>query len=235
LVFDVARLTDGVKAKPAAILRNRSMKDERERKNRKKGEQSRLRWYQRRLWSLLLLAILVATGMSWLAVTMRSQRSEQAAAEAIQKAGGRALFESTWLGQLLRDDSLVNVKYVGIPAGVAPDPVLARLKGLNHLRGLVIESSKVTDEELVHLEGLSQLEILSLENTSVTDKGLVHLKGTSQLKWLVLNDTEVSDAGLIYLQRLTQLHFLDLKNTRVTPQGVDRLQRALPHCLINTR
>ena len=48
----------------------------------------KLRWYQYSLRSLFLLTLLVAIGMSYVAVTMQNQRKQKAAAEAIEKAGG---------------------------------------------------------------------------------------------------------------------------------------------------
>ena len=67
----------------------------------------KLRWFQYSLRSLFLLTLLVAIGMSYVAVTMRNQRKQKAAAEAIEKAGGKTQSKPTWLGTLLRDDSLV--------------------------------------------------------------------------------------------------------------------------------
>jgi hypothetical protein len=44
----------------------------------------KLRWYQWRLRSLFILTLLVAIGMSYLAVTMQNQRKQKAAAEEIK-------------------------------------------------------------------------------------------------------------------------------------------------------
>ena len=77
-------------------------------------KQPKLRWFQYSLRSLFLLTLLVAIGMSWLTVTMQNQRKQKAAAEAIEKAGGTVGTEPTWLGKLLRDDSLVRVIYVNL-------------------------------------------------------------------------------------------------------------------------
>ena len=66
------------------------------------AEPPKLRWFQYRLRSLFLLTLLVAIGMSWVAVTMRKQRKQKAAAEEIEKLGGTVDSEPTWLGKLLR-------------------------------------------------------------------------------------------------------------------------------------
>ena len=92
-------------------------------------KQPKLRWYQYSLRSLFLLTLLVAIGMSWLAVTMRNQRKQKAAAEAIEKAGGTVKSEPTWLGKLLRDDSLVSVTAVVLSGSQPPTPGWCISKG----------------------------------------------------------------------------------------------------------
>ena len=168
----------------------------------------KLRWYQWRLRSLFILTFLVAIGMSYVAVEMRDQRRQKAAAQEITKAGGIVTSEPTWLGKLLRDESLVRVTSVNF------------------------SGKSVTNAELVHLEGLSQLHTLWLEETQVTDAGLVHLQGLRQLRSLLLGNTKVTDAGLVHLQGLRQLGRLQLSGTKVTDHGVKRLQQALPNCTI---
>ena len=60
------------------------------------------RMYQYSLRSLMLFVTACAIACSWLAVTIRSQRRQGAAVEAIEKAGGHVQCETTWLGKLLR-------------------------------------------------------------------------------------------------------------------------------------
>ena len=72
----------------------------------------KLRWYQWRLRSLFVLSLVVAIGMSYVAVTIQNQRKQKAAAEEIRKVGGVVISEPTWLGKLLGDDSLVKVTAV---------------------------------------------------------------------------------------------------------------------------
>jgi hypothetical protein len=169
----------------------------------------KLRWFQYSLRSLFILTFLAAIACSWLAVTMQNQRKQKAAAEAIEKMGGRVSYELTWLGRLLRDDSLVAVTCV------------------------LLDHTRVTDAALVHLQGLRQLQVLAIDNSTVTDAGLVHLRGVSQMQWLMLSSTQVTDAGLVHLQALSQLRTLDLRDTKVTGEGIKKLQQALPHCRIN--
>lgn len=212
------------------------------------------RWFQYSLRSLLLFVTACAIACSWLAVTMQNQRKQRVAAEAIERAGGWARFEPTWLGNFLRDDSLVDVTAVGLSGKATTDGVLVHLQGLSQLQELWLDDTKVTDAGLVNLEGLSQVQWLLLDNTQITDAGLVHLQRLSQLRGLVLRGTQITDAGLVHLQRLSQLrgvvlrntqitdvglaHLqglrqlqgLDLRNTKVTDEGIRRLQEALPQC-----
>ena len=92
--------------------------------------------------------------------------------------GGNVTSEQTWLGELLRDESLMNVTEVGLGG------------------------RSITDAGLADLEALSQLQRLDLYDTQVSDAGLEHLQGLSQLLSLSLAGTEVTDAGLTHLQRV---------------------------------
>ena len=192
----------------------------------------KLRWYQFRLRSLFLLTLLVAIGMSWLAVTIQNQRKQKAAAEEIEKADGWVKSEPTWLGKLLRDDSLVSVTVVVLPAGSVTDTEIASLQGLNRLRSVQLNHTSVGDAGLVYLRGLSQLRDLYLSDTEITDTGLENLRGLTQLDSLWLDGTRVTDAGLVHLQGLSQLQWLYLSDTKVTDQGVKKLQQTLPNCEI---
>jgi hypothetical protein len=192
----------------------------------------KLRWCQYRLRSLFVLTTLVAIACSWLAVMRQEQRKQGAAAEAIRRAVGTVRSEPTWLGKLLRDDSLVTVIEVDLFWQSTTDNVLVHLQGLKQLQVLWLARTHVTDAGLVHLQGLKQLQSLWLDNTHVTDAGLVHLQGLKQLRVLGLDSTHVTDAGLAHLQGLTQLQWLGLRNKQVTDTGVKKLQQALPNCQI---
>ena len=214
--------------------------------------QHKLRWYQYSLRSLFVLTLVVAVACSWLTVTMRDQRKQKAAAEAIEKAGGEVQLEPTWLGRILRDDSLVNATWVDLDGRyciVDCQSALVHLEGLRQAKSLFLSHSNVTDAGLVpfheasrlqqleftltqvtdvglaHLQGLRQLQHLVLAGTKVTDAGLVHLEGLRQLCDLDLIHTNVTDAGLLHLHALTRLQVLDLSGTKVTDAGLVHLQR----------
>jgi hypothetical protein len=143
-----------------------------------KAEQKppKLRWFQYRLRSLLILMLLVAIGMSFLAVEIQNQRKEKAAAEAIEKAGGKVWSLPTWLGKILRDDSLVWVNFVDLTGQSITDDMLTHLERMNQLIGLDLRDTDVSDTGLVHLQGMSQLQGLWLGNTKVTNQGVNKLQ-----------------------------------------------------------
>jgi hypothetical protein len=190
----------------------------------------KLRWFQYRLRTLFVLTTLVAIGMSWVAVTMQQQRREGAAAQAIEKAGGDVKTEATWLGRVLRDDSLVRVISVDLGGRSVADAELVHLQGMSQLQWLSLYNTRVTDAGLVHLRGLGQLQTLNLNRTEVTDAGLVHLEGLRQLQSLSFDDTKITDAGLAHLEGLHQLQELWLYKTKVTDAGMKKLQQVLPNC-----
>jgi hypothetical protein len=185
----------------------------------------KLRWYQYSLRSLFLLTLLVAIGMSYVAVTMKNQRKQKAAGREMEKAGARVKSERTWLGNVLRDDSLVRITEVDLFPDSTPDAVLVHLQGLSQLHALSLDNTEVNDATLVHLQRVSQLQYLSLSGTKVTDAGLVHLQGLSQLQALWLERTQVTGAGLANLQGLEQLRHLWLDSSNVADGGLVHLQR----------
>ena len=183
--------------------------------------------------SLTLLLVAVAIPCSWLAVEMGQERKQRVAADEICALGGSSVqSEPTWLGKLLRDNSLVSVTHVELSGTPAIDAGLAHCEELHQLRLIEIVLGEVADTGLAHLEGLSQLQVLIFSKTQVTHTGLTHLQGLSQLKILVFFDTNVSDAGLAHLQGLSQLQEIWLSGTNVTNEGVKKLQQALPNCKI---
>jgi hypothetical protein len=166
----------------------------------------RLRWYQYSLRSMMLFTLLWALACSWLANTIKNQQRQYDAAKALKKAGWSVSYNQTWLGKILRRESLVNV-------------TSARC----------FSQDKITDADLVRLQDLRELESLEIKDTAITDAGLVHLRSLGRLKHLDLHDTNITDAGLAHLR---ELRLLNLQNTKVTDAGVKALQKALPHCRV---
>ena len=120
---------------------------------------------------MFVLTLLVAIACSWLTVTIRNERKQKAAAEEIVKAGGSVSvgYDPTWLGKLLRDDSLVNVVYLDLTGKSVTNDILVRLEELKQLQTLALAGSDITDAGLTHLRDLTQLQLLTLNGTKVTD------------------------------------------------------------------
>ena len=203
--------------------------------------------FQYSLRSFILLVVIVAIPCSWLTVEMKQERNQKVAAEEIEKLGGKVKSEVTWLGRLLRDNSLVSVtqanlfgtritdtellhfqnlrqlQILELTITKVSDDGLAYLQGVKRLEVLILDNTGISDPGLARLEGLSRLLVLVLDNTKVTDAGLVHLEGLKHLRWLHLNNTIITDAGLVYLQELTELQWLALDGTKVTDAGLAHL------------
>jgi hypothetical protein len=216
----------------------------------------KLRWYQWRLRTMFLATLLVAIGMSYIAVEMRYQRKQWVSAEEIKEAGGSVEYERTRLGILLRDDSLVRVvrvqlwnesinddslrnlqqlhelKSLVLGGTQVTDDVLLKLKKLEQLQSLFVESTEVTDAGLAHLQRLSQLQYLDLRRSKITDAGLAIVQDMNQLQTLRLSAIPVTDNGLLQLKGLNRLRWICLYKSNVTDQDVENLKKVMPNCFI---
>jgi hypothetical protein len=208
---------------------------------------SRLRWYQFRLRTLMVVVLLVAVACSWFTVKRQRARRQARQVQAIRvetdlglvwydyevDADGRRLSAPkapapAWLVNLLGIDFFADVVSVTVIGGGSD--CTKHLESLTELRTLELFNTRVTDAGLERLGGLTGLERLQLSIAEVTDAGLEHLKGFANLRELDLSGAQVTDAGLEHLQGLTNLVQLDLHGTQVTEQGVKRLRQALPKC-----
>ena len=90
--------------------------------------------------------------------------------------------------------SLQNAVEISLQHPDADDAWVASLKGLEGLKKLHLEKTKVTDQALDTIGGLSNLEYLNLYSTGVTDAGLDKLNKLKKLKNLYLWQTKVTEA-----------------------------------------
>jgi hypothetical protein len=197
----------------------------------------RLRWYQYRLRTLLIIMTLLAVWMAWISHCARQQ---QTAVEKIHALGGNVSYDiqkingqyfafdyhaippgPAWLRKFIGEDYFQNVVYVELGKTHDTDDDLAILQNLPDLEGLALNDTNITGNSLVHLEGLKKLEILILEKTMIDDSGLAHLKDITSLRGLDLNDTKITDAGILNLQKLINLEeWLLLNNTEITDESL---------------
>ena len=203
----------------------------------------KLRWYQYRLRSLLLLMLVATIPLGWVAVKMKAAREQHAAVEAIVKLGGRVVYDyqfdpsnttgkppgPAWLRGLLGDDLLATVKEVDLHKAEIVGADLKCLTAFPQLEGLPLSDCyNLGDDGLKHLKPLTKLRTLILSLTGVSDAGLKHLRGLTQLQRLDLDYTKVTDAGIENLKGLTELGIIHLDGTKVSDAGERELQKALP-------
>jgi hypothetical protein len=185
---------------------------------------------------------LVSGFLGWTLYRARVQRD---AVWAIERAGGRVLYDCEWRWgkgtmpptgaiwsphpwfESIGIDYVSNVVFVDL-GDRGSDELLEHVGRLPKLKYLRLARSPVTDAGLAHLDGLNSLRWLSLDDTKVTDSGLVHLSRLTRLETLLLGLTGISDSGLPHLKSLTGLKVLSLSLTSVTIAGGRNLQKALP-------
>ena len=171
----------------------------------------KLRWFQYRLRTLLIVVTLCAIPFAWVAAKWLQLKREQEAARAFETLGGLVNWSKpsgpVWLRDLIGDDLFT------------------------HIELLYLFGTEVTDTGLENIKGLGELQTLNLWATKITDTGLENLKGLSQLRTLDLGETKITDAGLEHFKGLSQLQTLNLVGTNVTrygarePQGIRPTQR----------
>ena len=101
-----------------------------------------------------------------------------------------------------------------------------------HLEDLILSNTRVTDGELGKLRHLNELHSLELESTNVGDRCLDWLGGT-RLENLVLSNTNISDCCISSIIGVKSLKFLDITNTSITEEGRMRIEESLPDALIS--
>ncbi len=102
-------------------------------------------------------------------------------------------------------------------------PDFARLPDLHTLHSLQL-GRDTTDDMLMYVEGLQNLRDLAMQESRVSSAGLRHISGLTQLEKLNLSRTHVGDAGLEYLKLLVNLKRLRLAGSAVTGMGLPALK-----------
>lgn len=152
----------------------------------------RLRWYQFRLRTLLVLVLVCVTPCIWFASRMQKARKQKAAVAAIRNRGGEVFYDyqfegsgldlhaplpgPEWLRDRLGIDFLADVYYVGMESSTIRDSDIEPVRDLPRLRWLRLTLSGITDAGLQQLEGLTSLERLAIENTKVTEDGVTKFR-----------------------------------------------------------
>jgi tetratricopeptide (TPR) repeat protein len=191
--------------------------------------------------------LVVALAGCWFAGKCEKADKQREAAVAIQRAGGRILYDyqldemgneivgadlpgPAWLRSRLGDDFFRSIAAVEFWQAQGLDQTIEYVEELRQLRKLSLIGWPVTDETLETIKPMTRLRWLILSNTAITDTGLESLKGLTELRELGLSYTRVTDAGLRHLKGLTRLRSVQLEGTRVTGDAAIELRRALPGC-----
>jgi ankyrin repeat protein len=170
--------------------------------------------------ALLLLVLLIAVPLAWVAAERRERQNERQAAIHFERLEGLVGYNwgpfgsasppgAPWLRAVLGDEFFVR-----------PISVVLRNR------------TELTDADIRLIQSFPDLEDLALDNTCISDTALTYLKGMRRLKTLDLAETHVTDAGLKHLRTLPRLERLNLEGTLATAAGVADLQAALPNCKI---
>lgn len=172
--------------------------------NDSKPPKPKLRWYQYRLRSLMVLMVVLCLGFGWLGDRIRRIVAERSAVPQIQAIGGRSIY--------------------GVTEGARH----------NFRTKLEDEMLYTIDEGLRNMLGVDHTFVNSVEldNTGVTDADLAILDGLSYLEYLTLSNTQITDAGLLHLYDFSYLQIVDVTNTQVTDEGVKKLEDVLPNCRV---
>jgi hypothetical protein len=212
---------------------------------RKQAETGSGRW--RRFASLsvrglIVLILVVAGGLSWIANRVRFQRN---AVDAIEKAGGKVWYDfeeeaaptviaqprrivrgeprfSEWLVEFSSEWREWLLSFV--PRW--PPKWLVDFLGVDYFGNVVAVSftRRASDAELVHVGKLRRVERLDLYGSPITASGLGHLQPLTHLQTLLLVRTKVGDAGLARLAALKNLRVLSLEGTELSDDGLAHLR-----------
>jgi Leucine-rich repeat (LRR) protein len=213
----------------------------------------KLRWYQYRLRSLLLLMLFVAIGMSWFAAKKQQAERQRKAVEEIERIGGSVFYDyqydsnedtydywveaphgPEWLKDSLGNDFFANVVVVDLQSSIGySNPSIktqfehlkGSVAGLPNVETLHLSYEEVTDTELEYFNSLSKLKRLSIYAIHITDSGLKNLEGFHQLQYLTMEYcSHLSDTGFEHLANLNKLKELNVYETNISDTGLRYLK-----------
>ena len=194
------------------------------------------------LRGLLVLVTVIALFLGWFAWRVRVARVQDAAAEAIVKAGGEVAYSDQFYGGVSRltpydpkarfiGDSLHHIfggdptrKLVSVQVFNDESAAFISKYGLDDLKIVRLDGgASITDAALPHLANCKELQVLDLHGADVTDQGLSSIGSFPKLEELWLQNTRISDATLRQLAKLPALNCLDLCGTAVTDEGMKQI------------
>ena len=186
----------------------------------------KLRWYQYRLRSLLILMTLVAVFFSWFGNRLRIAHSQQAAVEKLHQNNAMVMYDDqkkwpAWLEKLLGKDFCYRVKSI-----IIMNPEKDQFKELEHIlnyRVLSIGEGKVTAEDFEHIKANTALQKLLLEADFPLDK----IRQIKSLDGISLSGKNLTDETLESLDGLDNLQSLDIHSDAITDRGLAKIKNLL--------
>jgi hypothetical protein len=166
------------------------------------------------LFGAVILWIIGVGCFVWLT---KGQSPEQAAAEIVEKCGGRVV--SGRAEGFASSSHVIGVDLTGVTLDA---PLMDTLHQFPGLTRLTLDRATLPPHVAKWLGALSQLESLSLAKSNVSDDDLTPLP--SVLKSLSLSGTAVTDKCMSGLSTLRALTNLDLTDTAVSAKGLQSLQ-----------
>jgi hypothetical protein len=202
---------------------------------------TRLRWYQYRLRTLLIIMTVFAAWMAWVSHHARQQKLAVAKIRAIhgkiiydyQKTKGKnwdtidrkALPPNPkWLRDWVGEDYFQTVVQIDLSQTSASDNDLAILKNIPNLESLTL-NSKISSKGLSYLQDMKNLKGLVHEGALIDDNGLGFLSNLTDLRVLSLDGLKITDAGIEKLQKLTKLEMLFLMGSPITDASLKTIKK----------
>jgi Leucine-rich repeat (LRR) protein len=205
----------------------------------------RRRWLQFSLRTMLLVTLLVALVLGWLAEKIDVAWRQQRAAESILKLGGQVHYGyqffsapgtlssgppprppgPKWLRWLMGEHFFARVAVVTYPPGIS-DKDLKHLDDLPYLTQIHLRGGTVTGAGLNHVWKHDKLRALTLRSVSVTDVDAANLAGLTQLEQLDLRHTPITDETVKTLSGLPKLSRLLLEGTFISHEAARRLEKS---------
>lgn len=200
------------------------------------------------LFSLLLVVTAIALLVGVVAAKFRAVGRQRAAVEAIQRAGGAAVYgHEHYISGRYGGRTRRPISFFDTPPGPAwlrawvGQDFFAQVESV-HLWDEWVQPTgepafeverHVTPEQLAQLRDFPALKSVTLSVLSTRDPGLSELASLARLESLTLREGGISDASIADLATLKQLRRLELISTQVTPAGAAELTARLPACAIN--
>jgi len=141
---------------------------------------TRREWFQFRLVTLLVAALVLSLPLSWFAVRMERARRQREIVELLEGLGCYVSYDDTekrpYGLDVLGRDFFWSVDGVTTVGSQITDAHLEDIGKLEHLSFVVFSDSEIAGTGLEHLKRQTDLTEMYLDGTNVTDTELEYLK-----------------------------------------------------------